>query len=154
MMLQHPFVPSARLLIDDAVLDLVMGNRQLKNTDAEAGGILLGLRRDDHLHVTGLTTPCPADQRSRMGFQRKDEFHQAKALVAWQESGGVVDYIGEWHSHPERHPSPSSIDIREWKSICLFQRKPMVFLIAGTFAPSWVGVGDNNDIRQALSPLA
>ena len=154
MMLLHPFIPSARLLIDDAVVDLVMGNRQLKSTDTEAGGILLGLRRDDHLHVTGLTTPRPADKRSRTSFQRKDKFHQARALAAWRESGGVVDYIGEWHSHPERHPLPSSIDTREWKSICQFQRKPMVFLIAGTLAHLWLGVGDNSDVRQALPPLA
>lgn len=154
MMLQHPFISSARLLIDDAVVDVMMKNRQLQNNDAESGGILLGLRRDHHLHVTSLTTPCPADKRSRMGFQRTDKLHQAKALAAWRESGGVVDYIGEWHSHPEQHPSPSSIDTREWRSICQFQRKPMVFLIAGTLAHLWSGVGHNSDVRQALPPLA
>lgn len=152
MMLQHPFIPSARLLIDDAVVEVVMGNRQLKSTDTESGGILLGLRREDHLHVTGLTVPCPGDKRSRTSFQRKDKFHQVRALAAWRESGGVMDYIGEWHSHPERHPSPSSIDTREWRSICLFQHKPMVFLIAGTLTQLWLGVGDNGDVRQALLP--
>lgn len=153
MMIEHPFIPSARLLIDDAVVDVVMWNRQLKSADPEAGGILLGLRRDDHLHVTGLTTPCPVDKRWRMGFQRKDSSHQVKALAAWSESGGTVDYIGEWHSHPERHPSPSSIDAREWSSICLFQHKPMVFLIAGTRTQLWIGVGDSSGVRQALTPL-
>lgn len=153
MMLQHPLISTARLLIDDAVLEVVMGNRQLESTDAESGGILLGLRRDDHLHVTALTTPYPDDKRSRTIFQRKDKAHQARALLAWRDSGGVVDYIGEWHTHPERQPSPSPIDRREWNSICMFQRKPMVFLIAGTLAHLWLGVGDASDIRQAMPTL-
>lgn len=153
MMLQHPLISTARLLIDDAVLEVVIGNRQLESTDTESGGILLGLRRDDHLHVTGLTTPYPDDKRSRTSFQRKDKAHQARALLAWRDSGGVVDYIGEWHTHPERQPSPSPIDRREWNSICMFQHKPMVFLIAGTLAHLWLGVGDASDIRQAMPTL-
>lgn len=149
MILGHPHLPQARVLVDDAVVEAVMAHRQLTPEDPEAGGILLGLRRGDHVHVTALTTPKPGDVRHRVGFRRRDKFHQAQALALWHESGGVVDYMGEWHTHPEPEPSPSRLDLSEWRAICAYQHKPMVFLIAGTRTSLWTGVGDTAGIRKA-----
>jgi integrative and conjugative element protein (TIGR02256 family) len=149
MILAHPHLLHARVLVDDAVVEGVMAHRQLALEDPEAGGILLGLRRGDHLHITALTTPKPRDVRHRVEFRRRDKFHQAQALALWHRSGGVVDYMGEWHSHPEPEPSPSRLDLSEWRAICAYQLKPMVFVIAGTRTSLWTGVGDTTEIRRA-----
>jgi integrative and conjugative element protein (TIGR02256 family) len=57
----------------------------------------------------------PKDRRTSFGFVRQDKGHQEVATMEWQESGGSVNFVGEWHTHPERHPTPSWIDRRSWR---------------------------------------
>ena len=52
-----------------------------------------------------------------------------------------MDYLGEWHTHPERAPIPSAIDRNEWKVIAAARTTPMLFLILGTMGLPWLGVG-------------
>ena len=40
---------------------------------------------------------------------------------------GTVDYVGEWHTHPQRSPIPASLDRREWHALAL--DRPTVLLI-------------------------
>jgi integrative and conjugative element protein (TIGR02256 family) len=80
--------------------------------DREAGGLLLGLRRDPHLEITDITLPSPRDLRQRHRFVRQCDSHQRQATAAWESSAGLVDYVGEWHTHPEAVPSPSGTDSR------------------------------------------
>jgi integrative and conjugative element protein (TIGR02256 family) len=80
--------------------------------DREAGGLLLGLRRDPHLEITVITLPSPHDLRQRHRFVRQCDSHQRRATAAWQSSGGLIDYVGEWHTHPEAIPSPSGTDYK------------------------------------------
>jgi integrative and conjugative element protein (TIGR02256 family) len=79
----------------------------------EAGGILLGLRRDPHLEIVEATLPSETDVRARYRFLRRSSTHQAAATRAWKSSRQVMDYVGEWHTHPEPHPSPSGVDRSE-----------------------------------------
>ncbi len=64
-----------------------------------------------------------------------------------------MDYIGEWHTHPETEPTPSSIDKREWRKICHTKNEPMVFLIAGTRNVLWVGVGLGTALHGAVAQV-
>ena len=98
-------------------------------------------REHTHLHVSKMTTPQPGDTQHRYGFQRQAQRHQQIALEQWKAERETMDYIGEWHTHPEIEPTPSSIDTREWRKICRARSEPMVFLIAGTCNVLWVGVG-------------
>lgn len=148
----HPFKRDAFLLVEPGVLEVVLAHRQLGSLDLEAGGILLGLRRGDHLHVIDLTTPGPGDKRSRTSFKRSQRHHLERALERWRESGCVIDYVGEWHTHPEPQPSPSSLDRSEWRAICAHRSDPMLFLIAGIGEELWAGVGLNSKLLHAPVP--
>lgn len=130
----------ARVLIEPEVLARLSIYRQLRPRDPESGGILLGYRRGEHLHVVDATEPHPRDRRSRFGFHRKESYHQSMAVRKWTESGQKMDYLGEWHTHPEQLPTPSSTDIRSWLDITDNKTNPMVFLIIG-ISNVWVGVG-------------
>lgn len=81
----------------------------------EAGGILLGHVRGEHLEIIEATEPSFWDRRFRFLFERMPYFHHKLAMKRWKESNGLVRYIGEWHTHPQNHPTPSSIDITEWQ---------------------------------------
>lgn len=144
----NPLNPSGRVLVEGDVLERIGLYRQDKPFKPEAGGILLGYRRGPHLHVTDLTIPQRGDQRTRFGFDRRDNRHQAYALARWQQSGRQLDYVGEWHTHPEKIPAPSTIDTREWKIICASRADTMVFVILGNGDLDWLGVGNAAGVLQ------
>lgn len=150
-MYSHPRYPERLLLIEPQVVQTIFQYRQLRERDAEAGGILLGLRRGEHLNVTSLTCPSASDKRSRFAFWRGRRHHQDEALKQWRASGGVVDYLGEWHTHPEMRPSPSGTDLREWRTLLRHYEGPLFFLIAGTRDFVWVGIGQGSYIAPATA---
>lgn len=136
------------ILIEPSVIELVRGYCQHQSNMSESGGILLGYRRGDHLHIVAATTPQPGDQRMRFRYFRRDPYHQKVALSQWDMSGNTMDYIGEWHTHPEPEPKPSSLDMSEWEKICCARKTSMVFLIAGWTGAFWLGVGRGQHIAQ------
>lgn len=98
--------------------EVVRAFRRFTQTDRsalEAGGVLIGR------HIVGTndvvadlaTTPTPGDRRRRTSFYRSS-LHQEAMDEIWAESRGTLVYLGEWHTHPEPRPSPSSIDLRDW----------------------------------------
>ncbi|WP_095115068.1 Mov34/MPN/PAD-1 family protein [Pseudomonas sp. Irchel 3F3] len=106
---------------------------QRNPSDPESGGILLGTVHGPHNQVVHATPPFPTDRRTRCSFDRGSEGHTEVADQFWRESSGIIRYIGEWHTHPEDYPSPSGIDLREWK-ISAAKRtdgRPVIGLIVG-----------------------
>lgn len=103
--------------------------------DLEAGGILLGCYRGPHVEILECTTPMPLDARARYGFVRRDPGHQRTALAAWKTSERTVNFVGEWHTHPEENPTPSRVDRNTWADE-MGRRKndPLIFMIAGSTA--------------------
>lgn len=103
---------------------------------SEAGGVLLGrhILETQDIIVDQVTEPMQGDQRSRFRFSRARRRHQEAINRAWAESGGTCTYLGEWHTHPEARPTPSSVDRQEWRrkwSADSFTR-PIFFVIVGT----------------------
>lgn len=141
----------AFVLLDPAVLDAVFAWRQRNRIAPEAGGILLGLRRGEHLHVTGTTQPSPHDRRARTAFHRARGFHQQQASRHWRASGGVTDYLGEWHTHPQVSPSPSATDLVAWRALQRHYSLPLLFLIIGTGEEIWLGRGIGRDLRRVTN---
>jgi len=130
------------------VLELLRVYRQADRAP-EAGGILLGYRRDPHFEVTEITEPGTTDIRKRIFFDRCDPSHQKTAVRVWRESEKFIDYIGDWHSHPEPLPTPSGYDLNQWRKL---RKKtnfdPMIQIIVGTDA-MWVGLvvrGETTDL--------
>lgn len=147
----NPFGGEGLILIEQHVMDQIGPFRQVEIASSEAGGILLGFRRGSHLHVTDLTLPGSEDKRTRTSFYRSAVRHQKIAMSRWLESNGTMGYLGEWHTHPQRNPSPSPIDIREWKVILSNEPQHMVFVIAGNDDKNWIGVGGNHVVAETLS---
>jgi integrative and conjugative element protein (TIGR02256 family) len=95
----------------------------------ETGGILLGSLRGPHLEVVDFTTAGKEDLEYPFDFIRQDPCHQDRALRAWATSDQTVTFIGEWHTHPIGSPSPSSIDLKTWRSLVKRRKQSMVFII-------------------------
>jgi integrative and conjugative element protein (TIGR02256 family) len=119
------------VVISEEVLELIWKHRQVRAVDCEAGGVLIGKRRGDHLEVTAASPPQARDVRSRSRFTRFQEGHQQITEDRWLASDGEDNYLGEWHTHPEISASPSSIDMREWKKLSCNYDAPLVVIIGG-----------------------
>ena len=114
------------------VHNLLYAYRQIGSDAAEAGGVLIGYENvsTGNFTVSGATESQVADFRSRMSlFLGKQHRELIKKLDP------PYGYIGTWHTHPANTPSPSSVDLRDWKK-CIKQNRnttsALIFIIAGT----------------------
>lgn len=134
---------SGYLVIPTWVLNEIRTYNQDHFNKPESGGILLGMYRGPHIEITNITTPSKGDDKGRSYFERKCQSHVDSAHEAWINNNHYVTYIGEWHTHPEAVPTPSSIDIQSWKN--KLPSRPMITLISG-YSDFWVGL--SNEKRQ------
>lgn len=148
MMGRNPF-SDGQVLIECEVMKVLDIYRQHDSSDAEAGGLLLGFRRGSHLHVVTCTQPCPTDRRTRTTFKRGCSGHARIAYERWRESQERIDYLGEWHSHPEAQASPSGVDLREWRKLIRNRHDALIFLIVG-IERDWYGVS----IQSQIEPIS
>ncbi|MFB9991943.1 Mov34/MPN/PAD-1 family protein [Deinococcus oregonensis] len=119
-----------------SVLSTMWGYAQHRSKDREAGGMLIGhhpLETED-IVLDCLTTPQPQDRRSRHQFHRDQAAHQELLDLQWILSGKKRTYVGEWHTHPEDDPHPSSLDLSSWKKAIkhtAFHGPGLLFIIVG-----------------------
>jgi len=138
------------LLIPQSILIEIKLHAQHRLRDLEAGGIIIGaLRRKDsrpmsltlppHIEVIGITTPFADDDRTRNSFVRKSKSHIKAVKKAKLASNNNIDYLGEWHTHPEDNPSPSGVDQLHWEKN-LFNRHAVLIIVGRKSI--WLGYWD------------
>lgn len=144
-----------RLKIDSAALARVAVYKQFAPHHHEAGGVLLGrhLLDSSDIVVDEITEPMSGDTRSRFQFRRGQKSHQRRIDDAWLASGGTCVYLGEWHTHPEPDPTPSSTDLKDWRRRLradVFDGDELYFLIVGTHViRAWEGTRTS----MAITPM-
>jgi integrative and conjugative element protein (TIGR02256 family) len=134
------------LCIRPEALEKMNKYRQLKWSDKEAGGILIGriLVEDGNYIIDDVSEPMPLDKRTRTRFSRKQEGHQEYFNDVWDREDGRCFYLGEWHTHPERVPVPSSIDRNDWDRLLKlgYETGCLFFVIRGiNDLKVWYGYG-------------
>lgn len=121
--------------LTDSALHLIHFHRQYVGTkQAEACGIIIGEIRSNSLRVIDISPPAEDDERSIYSFYRKSKKHQIYLNKVHGMSNGVLQYIGEWHTHPEAQPRPSNCDYEGWSQLMLnetFNELPKLLWIAG-----------------------
>ncbi len=123
------------LLITSEILEYIE-SEAVKAPEVETGGIIAG--RGDvstgDVCITHASDAGPLARRSRYRFARDTE-HCQKLLDRWVvESGGTIDYLGEWHKHHESDPTPSPQDILTCRRIAAssnYHVTTVVLLIIG-----------------------
>jgi len=77
----------------------------------EAGGQLFGNVSESGLEISKVTGPYKSDWRTPLGY-RSDPRVAQRAIVQMHKLG--LTYLGEWHTHRQEIPRPSSVD---WETI-------------------------------------
>lgn len=121
------------LNFDAAVLEVFTKHIQRRVRDCEAGGILMGTVHEASLLVKEASGPTGRDVRRQYFFERMPFRHRALARSRWRSSAGTMRYLGEWHTHPLDHPTPSPLDRIEWTQLARKRAdgRPMLAVIVG-----------------------
>ena len=107
---------------------------QKENSQYETGGIIIGYY--DEECINAIITECTRPPRDSVATTSRF-FRGIKGLnklleKKWKQKKEY--YLGEWHLHPGRLPSPSMIDIAQMKKIendLQFNCKEPILLILG-----------------------
>lgn len=118
------------LVIMPSVVERLLTYRQLHLQSMEAAGVLIGERRGPHLVIHEISEPGSGDIRARYSVDRRGPHHQAAVDDAFARSSGALQYLGEWHTHPEDEPSPSPRDMSSWRRHLVDSEK-MALVIVG-----------------------
>lgn len=144
------------LLIKEEVLNVLYKYKQIRRTDLEAGGILIGrvLIENDNYIIDDVTTPMQQDIRTRHRFLRKSKGHQEYYNDLFYKNDGRCFYLGEWHTHPENTPRPSFVDKRNWKRLngLGFENGHLFFIILGIQEFKVWSISKQNDKIILLDP--
>ncbi|MBV7310198.1 Mov34/MPN/PAD-1 family protein [Acinetobacter sp. CWB-G5] len=128
-------IDDATIYISLEITEIWNQYRQISPKSNEACGILIGSQLQDTktYQLEYITTPQKQDIRSRFNFVMKDSYHQSFLDQKYLESNGTSIYLGTWHSHPQKIPIPSSIDIDDWRK-CIMRNsgRNLFFIIIGT----------------------
>lgn len=105
-----------RIKLPAEVINSIAGYVQSDGLRPESGGVMLGryILDTEDVVIDRISFPMPGDKATRTTFFRKKAAHQVIIDREWETSNHTCTYLGEWHTHPERFPTPSCIDKFNW----------------------------------------
>lgn len=126
----HYKIDKYSVFISDSVIKIINTFKQ-SDKKKESGGILLGQVKDNSVYILKCSLPNPFDKQNRYGFERNGKLAQIIVDYEFINSENKTIYLGEWHTHPESVPSPSSQDKKMLKEQLLKNKtnEPFVFMI-------------------------
>lgn len=96
----------------------------------ESGGIILGWRAGNDIVAIDVRGPGPQALHGRYGFLPDHQWQVAEIHRLFEETGGDVDYLGDWHSHPDGTSVMSSEDHATLRRISRRVHEPLMLIIA------------------------
>lgn len=124
-----------RLILTRTVINHLQKHRQLNARAREAGGQLFAHFENSSTRIERATGPRPSDRRGLTTFVPNRSVERREINRLHKEG---LQYVGDWHTHPEPIPKPSQTDIDSFKEMFRKSRHDLesfVIVIMGTAAP-------------------
>ena len=136
------------LTISISVLENMKKFVQKKDSYLESGGLLFGESDCDgnHFSIVNISEPLNTDISTRNRFHLSMA-HQEIVSKLWKESSGYINYLGSWHTHPERDVHPSNIDLKSWRKSLIndiFYQDYLFFVIMNSIGRTYAWIGEKN----------
>jgi integrative and conjugative element protein (TIGR02256 family) len=110
----------------------------------ETGGMLLGWQGDEDgsgIVIARVLGPGPRATHRRTRFVPDGRWQRRELAEAYERSGRVLRYVGDWHSHPGGGSTPSARDLRTAKKIARKRSArapaPLTLILAGSSEREW-----------------
>lgn len=97
----------------------------------ETGGILLGAAKKDTIYVKKASDGGPNAIHRREYFRADPDYIDMFLEMELANSDENIEYLGEWHSHPQKFPEPSFKDISSLLEIASSHNNCTVLVIIG-----------------------
>ncbi len=121
-----PIIP--HVVITKDAYDMLCAYRQFEGV--EHPGVLVGsVVGENHYRINKVSPPLPKGKSSRTGCERDGEAANAYIMAEYEQSEHTRIYLGEWHTHPEAHPTPSYEDISSVINISYLPNNYLPFVI-------------------------
>lgn len=98
----------------------------------ETGGIMLGWRSGNDCVVADMRGPGLAALHGRYNFLPDHSWQIAEIRAAFAATRGDLDYLGDWHSHPQGVAAMSSQDDTTLRKIARRVTNPLMLILADT----------------------
>jgi integrative and conjugative element protein (TIGR02256 family) len=108
-MLEYTLNDDSKLLISDEVVSHLLKYRQLRIWSREAGGQLFATFDGPDVTFRKATGPRRTDRRGRRHYE-PDRAAENVEITKMHAEG--LHFVGDWHTHPEKRPTPSALDIQ------------------------------------------
>lgn len=119
-----------KVLYHASVLE-VFSNQVAKFGTIETGGVLLGWIENRNIIVARATDAGPNAIHEQIYFRADPNYIDMVIDMEYANSNGKVNYIGEWHTHPQVSPKPSTVDLNSLDEIVASSGKLNLLLIIG-----------------------
>ncbi len=125
-----------------AALELMLAEASTREP-LETGGMLLGWQGegDAGVVVARVLGPGPGATHRRTRFVPDGRWQRGALAEAYERSGRVLRYLGDWHSHPGGGSTPSARDLRTAKKIARRHSArmptPLTLILAGSTEREW-----------------
>jgi len=121
------------VLLSQHLFDALLATA-IKNFPLEFGGILTGCKFDNIIIVLDFEIP-EKFKASRSSFTREATDLNKYLHDVYNMSDGKLEYLGEWHSHPDSSTRFSSTDFQSMKEIAgetaTKNNTPLLLIVGG-----------------------
>lgn len=149
--LRYPIAATGQaIVLPDHVLAHLSRYRQTRFWQTEAGGQLFTKLDGLDIVVDAVTGPRRTDLRMRSSY-RPNRAAERREIERMHAEG--LHFLGDWHTHPEDRPTPSTTDIEslaECVRNSVHELNGFVLIIAGRLVGSEGLHVSINDGRQAI----
>ena len=143
-------------------LEIIINNKVLEKMikffelckQCETGGILLGkFSRKKKIIEVDEIYEIKANNSSCVTYRRNVDIAQKIIDRRWKETKGLLNYVGEWHTHPKMTALPSQTDILTLTEIILKTESILpgtIMIIVGKNDELTITVGNRESIQSFL----
>jgi integrative and conjugative element protein (TIGR02256 family) len=108
-MIEYLLEPTGEILsFNETVLEHFRRHRQLRFWSREAGGQLFAQFSPKRVSVTHITGPRRTDRRGKRHYLPDRAAENAEIAAMYAKD---LHFVGDWHTHAEKIPTPSTVDL-------------------------------------------
>ena len=102
------------IIPEDIICEL---DRYYSGNEKEVGGILLGRFAGGIIYEVTEIACINFLHSTRINYRRDVKKAQNIINKRWRETNGEINYLGEWHTHPNMFATPSTTDMESLSAI-------------------------------------